>query len=326
MNAFRNLAAAALAALPLLLVAPASAQDFPSKPIRIVVPYAAGGSTDALARLMGEKLTQRLGQSVVVDNRPGASEQIATVHVKQSPADGYTLLLSTLTGLAVNPGLYKARLAYDPLKDLAPVQLTASVPSVVVVHPSVPARTLPELGAWLKANTGRVAYASAGNGTPSHLAMELYKRQTQTDPAHVPYKGGAPALQDVAGGQAQLMIALVPEAMPLVKAGRLRALAVTSEQRLAQHPELPTVREALGTDFDATFWYAFVAPAGTPAAIVTRLNTTLNAILQEPDVAARLSDMSLTPVGGAPSRVTERIRADGERWRRVIDEAGIKIE
>ena len=315
--------AAVLLAVPALA---AHAADYPAKPLRIVVPYAAGGSTDTLARLVAERLGKQLGQPAVVDNRPGASEQIAISHVAKSAPDGYTLLLSTLSGLAVNPGLYGPKLPYNVQKDLLPIVLAATVPSVVVVHPSVPVKTMAELGAYLKSKPGSVSYASAGNGTPSHLAMEYYKRAISVDPVHVPYKGGAPALQEMMGGQVQLMIALVPEAMPMVKGGRLRALAVTSPKRLATYPDVPTVAESGVQDLDATFWYGFVAPAGTPPEIVAKLNQTINQILVEKDVQAKLAEMNLEVVGGAPAKLTDIIRIDAARWKKVIDDAGIKVD
>ena len=308
------------------LPAQAQAPEYPTKPIRIVVPYAAGGSTDALARLVAERLQARVGQTAIVENKPGASEQIAIASVTKATPDGYTILLSTLSGLAVNPGLYGPRLPYNPNKDLTPILLAATVPSAVVVHPSVPVKSMAELAAYLKSKPGAVSYASAGNGTPSHLAMEYYKRENGFDPVHVPYKGGAPALQEVMGGQVSLMMALVPEAMPLVKSGRLRALAVTTTKRLAAYPDLPTVGESGGKDFDMTFWYAFMAPANTPAAIVTKLNQAIDAILREKDVVARLAEMSLDVVGGAPAKVTEIMTSDAARWKKVIDDAGIKVD
>nr|WP_145549520.1 tripartite tricarboxylate transporter substrate binding protein [Variovorax boronicumulans] len=322
---FHRIPALAAAALLAWLPLAAAASDYPAKPIRIVVPYAAGGSTDTLARIVAERLGKQLGQPAVVDNRPGASEQIAISYVAKSAPDGYTLLLSTLSGLAVNPGLYP-KLPYDVQKDLVPIVLAATVPSVVVVHPSVPVKTMAELGTYLKSKPGSISYASAGAGTPSHLAMEYYKRANGVDPVHVPYKGGAPALADVMGGQAQLMIALVPEAMPMVKGGRLRALAVTSNKRLASYPELPTVAESGGQELDATFWYGFVAPTGTPPAILTRLNQAINQILAEKDVQAKLAEMNLDVVGGAPAQLTALIKSDAARWKKVIDEAGIKVD
>lgn len=305
---------------------PARSADYPTKAIKIVVPYSAGGSTDTLARVVAERLGKRLGQPAVVENKPGASEQIAITSVTKAPPDGYTILLSTLSGLAVNPGLYGPRIAYNPQKDLTPIVLAATVPSVVVVHPSVPAKSMTELGAYLRSKPGAVSYASAGAGTPSHLGMEYYKKANGFDPVHVPYKGGAPALQEVMSGQVQLMMALVPEAMPMVKSGRMRALAVTTTKRLAAYPDLPTVAESGGTDFDMTFWYAFMAPAGTPPEIVSKLNEAINGILGEKDVLARLADMSLDVVGGAPVKVTELIKSDSAKWKKVIDEAGIKVD
>ena len=305
---------------------PARSADYPTKPIKIVVPYSAGGSTDTLARVVAERLGKRLGQAVVVENKPGAAEQIAITSVTRATPDGYTLILSTLSGLAVNTGLYGPRLPYNPQKDLVPIVLAATVPSVVVVHPSVPVKNMTDLGAYLKGNPGKVSYASAGAGTPSHLGMEYYKKANGFDPVHVPYKGGAPALQEVMGGQVQLMMALVPEAMPMVKSGRMRALAVTTPKRLAAYPDLPTVAESGGKDFDMTFWYAFMAPAGTPAEIVSKLNQEIDAILAEKEVLAKLAEMSLDVVGGAPGKVTELIKSDSAKWKKVIDDAGIKVD
>ena len=304
---------------------PARSADYPTKAVKIVVPYSAGGSTDTLARVVAERLGKRFGQAVVVENKPGASEQIAITSVTRGTPDGYTILLSTLSGLAVNPGLYQ-KLPYNPQKDLTPISLAATVPSAVVVHPSVPVKNMAELAAYLKSKPGQISYASAGAGTPSHLGMEYYKKANGFDPVHVPYKGGAPALQEVMSGQVQLMMALVPEAMPLVKAGRLRALAVTTTKRLAAYPDVPTVAESGGKDFDMTFWYAFMAPAGTPADIVTKLNQAIDAILAEKEVRSKLDELSLDVVGGAPAKVTELIKSDSAKWKKVIDDAGIKVE
>ncbi|MDM0111492.1 tripartite tricarboxylate transporter substrate binding protein [Variovorax sp. J22R133] len=323
-SSLRVLAAAAV--LSVVAAQPAWSADYPNKPVKIVVPYAAGGSTDTLARVVAERLGKRFGQAVVVDNKPGASEQIAITSVTKAAPDGYTLLISTLSGLAVNPGLYGARIQYNPQKDLAPIVLAATVPSVVVVHPSVPVKNMKELGAYLKSKPGEVSYGSAGAGTPSHLGMEYYKKENGFDPVHVPYKGGAPALNELMGGQVQMMMALVPEAMPMVKSGRMRALAVTTTKRLPAYPDLPTVAESGGKDFDMTFWYAFMAPAGTPPEIIAKLNEAINGILAEKDVRARLDEMSLDVVGGAPTKVTELIKSDSAKWKKVIDEAGIKVD
>lgn len=304
----------------------ALAADYPNRPIRIVVPYSAGGLTDVLARTLGERLSQRLGQPTIVDNKPGGVEQIAISMVAKSAPDGYTLLLSTMTGLAVNPGLYGPRLQYDPHKELLPVALVGSVASVVVVHPDLPVKTMAELGAYAKAHPGKLNYGSAGNGTPSHLAVEYYKRQNGIDAAHIAYKGGAPALQDLMAGNVQMMIAIAPEALPMVKSGKLRALAVTAPRRLAANPEIPTVQESGAKPLDASFWYAFVAPAGTPADIVAKLNSALNAILQEPALRSRLTELNVEVGGGTPAALVELIRTDATRWKKVIDEAGIKLD
>ena len=323
---FKPLSVFAAAVVLIAGAQPALSADYPTRAIKIVVPYSAGGSTDTLARVVAERLGKRLDQAVVVENKPGASEQIAITSVTKAAPDGYTILLSTLSGLAVNPGLYGPRLQYNPQKDLAPIVLAATVPSVVVVHPSVPVKNMTELNAYLKAKAGDVSYASAGAGTPSHLGMEYYKKANGFDPVHVPYKGGAPALQEVMGGQVQLMMALVPEAMPMVKGGRMRALAVTTPKRLAAYPDLPTVAESGGKDFDMTFWYAFMAPAGTPIAIVSKLNQAIDAILSEKDIRAKLEEMSMDVVGGASSRVTDLIKNDSAKWKKVIDDAGIKVD
>jgi len=323
---FKPLSVFAAAVLLIAGAQPALSADYPTRAIKIVVPYSAGGSTDTLARVVAERLGKRLDQAVVVENKPGASEQIAITSVTKAAPDGYTILLSTLSGLAVNPGLYGPRLQYNPQKDLAPIVLAATVPSVVVVHPSVPVKNMTELNAYLKAKAGDVSYASAGAGTPSHLGMEYYKKANGFAPVHVPYKGGAPALQEVMGGQVQLMMALVPEAMPMVKGGRMRALAVTTPKRLAAYPDLPTVAESGGKDFDMTFWYAFMAPAGTPIAIVSKLNQAIDAILSEKDIRAKLEEMSMDVVGGASSRVTDLIKNDSAKWKKVIDDAGIKVD
>ncbi|MHA7685792.1 Bug family tripartite tricarboxylate transporter substrate binding protein [Cupriavidus sp. PET2-C1] len=227
-----------------LVIAPAFAStvDYPNKPIRVLVPYPPGGSTDGVARLVGQKLATKLGQPVIVDNRPGASEAIAASAVAKSTPDGYTLLFATMTGLSVNPSLY-SKLSYDPAKDFAPIIQLTSIPSVVVVNPNVPVSSMSDLARYLKSRPSSEGYASAGNGTPSHLGMELYKKATNTTIVHVPYKGGAPALQDLMAGQVQIMMALAPEAMPLVKGGKLKALAITTSKRATAYPDLPTVSE-----------------------------------------------------------------------------------
>ncbi len=319
---FRYVAAAALVA-----VAPLGfAADFPSKPIRIVVPYQPGGSTDVMARLIGERLSHRLQQPVIVENKAGASEQVGATTVAKSPADGYTVMLATTIGLAINPSLY-SKLQYDPVKDFSPLLPVARIASVVVVNPQLPVKTVEELTSYLKANPGKISYGSAGSGAPSHLAMELYKRAAGVDAAHIAYKGGAPALQDLMAGNIQVMIALVSEAMPLVKAGKLRALAITSPTRSARYPDLPPVSDVAGMkDFEIYLWYALVAPAGTPRDVVEKMNQSLNAVLEEKSIKDKLAELDIEIAGGQPSRVATIFNAEGAKWKKVIQDAGIKAD
>ncbi|MGO4607736.1 Bug family tripartite tricarboxylate transporter substrate binding protein [Variovorax sp. 2RAF20] len=314
-------------ALALLVSAPlAFGSDFPSKPVRIIVPYQPGGSTDALARMIGQKLSERMGQPVVVENKPGASEQLGAVTVAKSTPDGYTIMLATTIGLAINPSLF-GKLQYDPVKDFAAVLPVARIASVVAVNPQMPVKNMEELTAYLKAHPGKVSYGSAGSGAPSHLAMELYKRAAGVDAVHVPYKGGAPALQDLMAGNIDVMIALVSEAMPLVKTGKLKALAVTSPSRNQRYPELAPVADSQGMkNFEIYLWYAMVAPAGTPKEVIEKLNQSINAVLSEKDMKDRLVEMDIELAGGPASRVSTIMGSEGAKWKKVIDEAGIKAE
>ncbi|KJK26091.1 ABC transporter substrate-binding protein [Burkholderiaceae bacterium 16] len=310
-----------------LLIAPAlaSAADYPNKPIRVLVPYPPGGSTDGVARLVGQKLATKLGQPVIVDNRPGASEAIAASAVAKSTPDGYTLLFATMTGLSVNPSLY-SKLSYDPAKDFAPIIQVTSIPSVVVVNPSVPVSSMSDLARYLKSRPSSEGYASAGNGTPSHLGMELYKKATNTNIVHVPYKGGAPALQDLMAGQVQIMMALAPEAMPLVKGGKLKALAITTSKRAAAYPDLPTVSENGLPGFEMIFWQALVAPAGTPKDITSKLNKAINEILADPEIKRRLVEMDLEPAGGSQEALETLMRTQAGKWKKVVLDASIKLD
>jgi tripartite-type tricarboxylate transporter receptor subunit TctC len=304
----------------------AHAADFPSKPMRIVVPYPPGGSTDALARVAAQKISERLGQPVVVENRPGASEAIAAAYVgKGVPADGHTLFLGTSTALAVNPSLYK-RLSYDPKTDLVPIILAVKVPSVVVVNAALPVQSMKELNDYLKTRGREANYASAGNGTPAHLGAELYKRMAGVASNHVPYKGGAPALADLTGGQTTYMIAVLSEAMPLAKAGKLRALAITTATRMPNYPNLPTVAESGVPGYELSGWYGFLAPAGTPKEIVTRLNEVFDAVIKDPEVQAKLSDAGFDFKGGPPSALSELMASETEKWRKVIVDANITVD
>lgn len=315
------LVAVSLACLPVIV----HAADYPNRPIRVLVPYPPGGSTDGVARLVGQKLAAKLGQPVVVDNRPGASEAIAASAVAKSAPDGYTLLFATMTGLSVNPSLY-SKLSYDPEKDFAPIIQVTSIPSVVAVNPGVPVNSMSDLSRYLKGRPYADGYASAGNGTPSHLGMELYKKATNTSIVHVPYKGGAPALQDLMAGQVQVMMALAPEAMPLVKSGKLKALAITTSKRSMAYPDLPTVSENGIPGFEMIFWQALVAPTGTSKEITSKLNKSINEILVEPEIRRRLVEMDLEPAGGTPEALQSLMRTQAGKWKKVVLDAGIKLD
>lgn len=301
--------------------------DYPERPIRIIVPYAPGGTTDAISRMVGQKLSASLGQPVLIDNRPGGSEQIAMNAVTKALPDGYTIMISTLGGLAVNPSLYGSKLSYNPQKDLAPIVMAVTLPSIVFVHPSVPANNIGELTAYIKKNPGKVSYGSSGPGQASHLAMEIYKKLTGIDVVHVPYKGGAPALQDLVAGQVQVMIAIGAEGMPFANAGKLKALAVTTPARTPLYPQLPPVADSEGMKgFDIPVWFAYVAPAGTPKPIVEKLNHAINAVLQDKEIRGKLTDMGIEVVGGTAQALEAQIGSDTIKWGKVVRDAGIKLD
>lgn len=301
------------------------AAEFPQKPIKIVVPYPPGGSTDVLGRMMGQKLSARFGQPVVVENRAGASGNLGANFAAKSPADGYTLFLGTSTALAVNPHLYP-NLPYDAQKDFAPLILATTLPSLVVVNSSVPVKSMKELNEYLKSKNGQVNYASSGNGTPAHLGAEVFKKLTGIQMTHVPYKGGAPALTDLVGGQTSLMFAILPESWPLVKDGRLKALAVTTAQRSPLMPELPTVAESGVPGYELVGWYGFLAPTGTPKEIVAKLNKALDEALQETDVKEKLTTMGFQVEGGAPERLSDLMKSESKKWGQIVKEANIKVD
>jgi len=315
------LLAAALAAI----APPAAADIYPAKPIRFVVAFPPGGGTDIIARSIAQKLSGRLAQTVVVDNRPGAGGNIGTDIVAKSAPDGYTLLMGSAGPLAINASLF-ASMPFDPLRDLAPVTLAASTPNVLVVHPSLKAATVKELIALAKAHPGEINFASSGHGTPAHLAGELFNSMAGVKLVHVPYKGAAPALADLLGGQVQIMFSTMPPALPHVKDGKLRALAVTSLKRSPAMPGLPTVDEAALPGFEANTWHGVVLPAGAPGAIVARLNREIVAILHLPDVVERLSAQGAEPVGSTPEEFAAYIRSETVKWAKVVRESGAKAE
>lgn len=301
-----------------------AAQTWPSRPVRVIVPFPTGGSADTLARLMGQKISEPLGQTVIVENKPGAGGNIGTDAVAKAAADGYTLLL-TPSSFASQPSLY-ANLTWDPVKDFTPVSLIASQPHMLVVNPSVAAQSVPELIALAKAKPGQLSYASGGVGATNHLTGELFKRLTGTDIVHVPYRGNPLAVVDVINGQVAMMFDFMITGLPHVKDGRLRALAVTGARRSPQVPDLPTLIENGFPAAEASAWFAVMAPAGTPANIVRRLNTELNLALKQPDVLARLDQLGAEPMGGSPEATTTLLRSEITKWAEVIKAANIRVE
>ena len=320
MNPTRVLVSLALALLALQL----AAQDYPSRPVRIVVPFSAGGPNDIIARLVAHKLGEALGQQMVIDNRPGAGGNIGTDSVAKAPPDGYTLLSAGPGSLITNPLIGKV--PYDTARHFAPVSLMAGAPNVLVVHPSVPAKSVEELIALARAQPGRLNYASAGAGSNAHLAAALFAAMAGVELAHVPYRGTGPGLNDLAAGQVQLAIFGIPPVLPHVKRGALRALAVTGKRRSAELPDVPTVEEAGVPGYEVNPWYGLLAPAGTPAPIVTRLSAEVTRIVRAPEMRDKLAAQGAEAAGGTPEEFVAVIRADTLLWTRVIREAGIKGE
>jgi tripartite-type tricarboxylate transporter receptor subunit TctC len=311
-------------ALALFACVPVHAQDYPAKPVRVVVPFPPGGGTDIVARVLMQKLGERLSASFLIENRSGAGGTIGTEIVAKSAADGYTLGMVSGSH-AINPGLYR-KLAYDAVYDFSPVSLLLSGPALLVVHPSVPARNVRELIAAAKARPGKIHYASAGNGTPPHLAAELFKSMAGVDMVHVPYKGNAPAFTDLVSGQVSVSFPTIPAALPQVKSERLRALAVTSARRTMVLPDLPTISESGVRGYEATSWYGLLAPAGTPAAITGKLNQELVHIVYLPEMKDRFREQGLEPVGDTPAEFTKLLHAEIAKWRKVIAASGAKVD
>jgi tripartite-type tricarboxylate transporter receptor subunit TctC len=317
-------------ALSLLIVAvswaaPADAQPWPNRPIRLVVPFSPGGTTDVVARLIAQGLGTALGQPVVVDNRAGAAGNIGADAVAKSPPDGYTLLMGTVGTHAINAGLYK-KMPYDTVADFAPVTLVAAVPNILVLNPAVPVASVKDLIAYAKANPGKLNFASSGNGTSIHLSGELFKTMTGVEMTHVPYKGSAPALTDLIGGQVQLMFDNLPSALPHVKSGKLKALAVTTAERAPAFPDLPTVQEKGLPGFETSSWFGVLAPAGTPREIVARLNTEILKLLATPDMQERFAQNGAQVVGKGPAEFAAHIKAEMAKWAKVIKESGATAE
>lgn len=311
--------------LALTLAAAIAAQGYPNKPIRFVVPYAPGGNTDILSRLIGQKLNEAWGQQVIIDNRPGAAGTVGAELVARAPADGYTLIMGSFGNIIVANSLYR-NLKYDPLKDFAPVALVSLPPGMLVEHPSVPAQNVRELIAYAKSNPGKLNYGSPGSGAWNHLFFELFNANAGVTITHVPYKGIAPAVVDLLGGHVQLAISAFPTAMPHFKAGKLRALAVTSAKRSGLLPEVPTIAESGLPGYEAAGWFGVLAPAGTPSAVVVKLNAEINRMLELPEVKASLAADGAEPAGGTPAHMAESARMASVKWAKIVRELKLSSE
>ena len=315
---------AAIALFALTAVA-ARGDTFPSRPIRIVVPFAAGGATDLIARVVGQKLTESLGQAVVVENRPGASGMIGADLVAKAPPDGYTLLMASTAEIAINPSLY-SKMSYDPQKDLAPITLAGVTPLILVVNPASPLHSVADIVKEAKAHPGTISFASAGNGSVQHLSGELVKVLTSTDMVHVPYKGAAPALTDVLSGQVTMFFSGMPPAMPHVKSGKLRALAVTTPKRSPAAPDVPTMAEAGVQGFDISNWFGLLAPAGTPPGILDKLHDEAVKALMQPAVKERLAEQGAEVVADSREHFGAFIKAEADKYAKLIKVSGAKAD
>jgi tripartite-type tricarboxylate transporter receptor subunit TctC len=302
----------------------AAQQPYPNRPVRMIVAVPPGGPADTLARLVAPKLTEAFDQTVVIDNRPGANGIIAYETTARAAPDGYTFTAAA-TGVVINASLYK-NVPYDPIRDFAPITLGITVPNILVVHPSVAVSSTKELVAMAKAKPGTVTFASAGTGTSGHLALELFRMTAGIDVIHVPYKGGGPALADVLAGQVQSLFSIALAAAPQIKAGRLRALAITSAKRSPVAPELPTIAEAGFPGYEVVGWFGWLAPAATPRPIVNRLHVELVRALRSPDVRERLLSQSTEPVGNTPQEFGTFMRSEHAKWGKVIKAANIKVD
>jgi len=313
------------AVLALASIGAAHAQVYPNRPLRAIVPIAPGGGTDTTGRLVLTRLGEVLGQQIVVDNRAGGGGTIGAMIAAKALPDGYTFLFGSISTHAVNPAMYK-KLPYDHIKDFAPVSLIGKVPNVLVVHPSLPVKTVGDLINYAKANPGKINYGSAGIGSPPHLSMELLKSITGVNILHVPYKGAGPALAELLGGQTQVMCTSLAGQLPHIKAGRVRALAVTTAKRNAQVPDVPTMIEAGVPGYEVTIWYAVFFPAGAPKAIIARLNSELVKILNGADMKERMAQIGVDPAPSTPEELAAFVKAETIKYTKVAQDAGIKLE
>jgi tripartite-type tricarboxylate transporter receptor subunit TctC len=314
-----------VAVVGVLCVAPAVAQPYPAKPVRFVLPYPPGGGSDTIGRPLAQKMGEGLGQQVVVENRGGASGNIGMEHVARSAPDGYTIVMALTAQLAVNPGLFR-KLPYDPVRDFAPITLLGAGGYILVVHPSLPVKSVKELIALARARPGQIAYSSSGNGSGGHLAAELLNSMAGIRMLHVPYKGGGPALMDMIAGHVQLLFSTQLASWPHVQSGRIRALAVSTAKRPASVPDLPTVAEAGVPGFDAGVWYGLLAPAGTPREIIMKLNGEIVRALNQPDYRKLLVGNTIEPIGSPPEELARYIRSEIEKWSKVIRDANVRVD
>jgi tripartite-type tricarboxylate transporter receptor subunit TctC len=321
----RTTLALAIGAASALLAVAVNAQPYPSKPVRIIVPFAPGGASDLLPRMVGQKLTEAWGQQIIVDNRPGGAGNIGMGLGAKAPPDGYTLLSAPNGNLVVNPHMY-SKLPYDVFRDLAPITLMAAVQNILVVHPSLPVKTVRDIVSLAKARPGALTYGSPGNGSQGHVGVELLKMMTGIDMTHVPYNGVGPAIRELLGGQTSLALGQTPAVLPHVQSGRLRAVAAASPKRLAILPDLPTIAESNLAGFEAVSWYALMAPAETPREIVARLSTEITRVVRLQDIRERLNSLGAEPVGGTPDELAATMRSESSRWAKVIKTAGIKAD
>ena len=315
----------AIAACALAGVAPAHAESYPTKPIKLVIPYAVGGSTDQTGRLLAKSLSERLGQPIVVENRAGAGGTVGHDFVAKAPADGYTLLFSAAGPLTVTPHTY-AKLSYDPIKSFEPISLVATQPLLLVVKPELKVNSVDELIALAKSKPGKLSYGSFGNGSAAHLAGEYFKTLTGVDMVHVPYKGSGPALVDLVAGQIDLMFDVFSTAAPLVKGGKLRAIAITSSERSPQFPQVPTMQQAGVAGFEAGTWFGVLAPAGTPKPIIDKLSTEVNAALGEKELRDTLAAQGANVRGGTPEQFRTYFLAEYDKWGKIVKSAGVTAD
>lgn len=318
----RTLLAATMASF--FAIGTAAAQDFPTRPVTLVIPFSAGGSTDLVGRLIAERMSAELGQPVVVENKGGAGGNLGAAQVAKAAPDGYTILMGTVATHALNPALYK-KMPYDPVTSFAPVSLLVVVPNVLVVNPDFPAKTTEELIALLKKEPGTYAYASSGNGTPLHLSGELFKSMADVDMQHIPYQGAGPALIDVLSGQVPIMFDNLPSSTGHIKSGKLRALGVTTAKRAPSFPDLPAIAEAV-PGYETYTWNAVFAPAGTPPEVVAKLNEAANKALADPKVQARLADFSAVSVGSTPEELGEHVKKEIAKWAPIVKASGAQLD